>query len=85
MHRLTSGRERSFLKTSAARVLEPFIGKRFFTPFQQVDFYGDAPVNIEFVKVPVARIAKEVFYIPKIALLLVVVMLRRRGQTKPAF
>ena len=85
MRRLTSGRERSFVKTSAARVLEPFIGKRFFTPFQQVDFYGGAPVNIEFVKVPVARIAKEVFYIPKIALLLVVVMLRRRGQTKPAF
>ena len=85
MRRLTSGRERSFAKTSAALLLEPFIGTRFFTPFQQVDFYGDAPVNIEFVKVPVARIAKEVFYIPKIALLLVVVMLRRRGQTKPAF
>ena len=85
MRRLTSGRERSFVKTSAELVLEPFIGKRFFTPFQQVDFYGHAPVNIEFVKVPVARIAKEVFYIPTIALLLVVVMLRRRGQTKPAF
>ena len=85
MRRLTSGRERSFVKTSAELVLEPFIGKRFFTPFPQVDFYGGAPVNIEFVKVPVARIAKEVFYIPKIALLLVVVMLRRRGQTKPAF
>ncbi len=85
MHHLTSGRERSFVKTSAALLLEPFIGKRFFTPFQQVDFYGDAPVNIEFVKVPVARIAKEVFYIPTIALLLVVVMLKGRRQTIPAF
>ena len=85
MRRLTSDRERSFVKTPAALVLEPFIGTRFFAPFQKVDFYGDAPVKIEFVKVPVERIAKEVFYIPTVALLLVVVMLRRRGQTKPAF
>ena len=37
-----------------------------------------------FAKVPVARIAKEVFYIPTIALLFVVVMLQGRGQAKPA-
>ena len=71
MRRLTSGRERSFAKTSAALLLEPFIGTRFLLRFK-VDFY-DAPVNIEFVKVPLRELQR-VFYIPTIALLLVVVM-----------
>ena len=66
-------------------LLEPFIGTPFFEQFQQFDFYGDQPVVIESVDVPQDRVAKEIFYIPALLLLLFVVMSQRRRQTKPAF
>ncbi|HUG63089.1 MAG TPA: TRAP transporter permease [Methylomirabilota bacterium] len=47
-----------------------------------LDFYGDDPVQITAVEVSAERLPREVFYIPAILLLaLVVVMQRRRGGT----
>ena len=66
-------------------VLEPFVGTPFFEQFQQFDFYGDQPVVIERISVPVDRMPKEIFYLPALVLLLLVVMSQRRRQTKPAF
>jgi len=42
------------------------------------DFYSDEPVQIERVEVPAKRMAKELFYIPAIALLFFVIVLQRR-------
>jgi hypothetical protein len=64
---------------------EPFPGTPFFKAFQDFDFYGDTPVTISNIELPKERIAKEVFYIPAIVLLVVVVLFQRRRQTVPAF
>ena len=66
-------------------ILEPFIGNPFFETFQRFDFYGDVPVTLEMVKVPADRVAKEVFYLPALLGLLLIIGLQSRRQTKPAF
>ena len=64
---------------------EPLFG----TPNQELgqvfDFYGDDPVVVTQVQIPNERLPKEVFYLPAILLLGVVILLQRRRQTKPAF
>jgi TRAP transporter 4TM/12TM fusion protein len=61
----------------------------FNTPYQErlagFDFYLDEKVEVVNVLSPVKRWPKQVFYIPAIALLLIVIVLQRRRQTKPAF
>ena len=64
---------------------EPFVGTKFFTTFQMFDFYGDVPVEIVTVQVENERIFKEIFYIPALLLLFLIIMLQRRRQTVPAF
>ncbi|MCB1426608.1 MAG: DUF3394 domain-containing protein, partial [Notoacmeibacter sp.] len=64
---------------------EPLAGTQFFTEFQGFDFYGDAPVEIAVVQTEAERMPKEVFYIPALLLLAVVVLFQRRRQTVPAF
>jgi TRAP transporter 4TM/12TM fusion protein len=64
---------------------EPIIGSKFFTTFQMFDFYGDVPVEIVTVQVENERIFKEIFYIPALLLLFLIIMLQRRRQTVPAF
>lgn len=64
---------------------EPLAGTAFFSDFQSLDFYGDTPVEIATVQVPAERMAKEVFYIPALILLALVVLMQRRRQTEPAF
>ena len=66
-------------------ILEPFIGNPFFETFQRFDFYGDVPVTLEMVKVPADRVAKEVFYLPALLGILLIIGLQSRRQTKPAF
>jgi len=66
-------------------LMEPFPGTPFFQTLQMFDFYGDPLVRVEAVLVPRERIAKEVFYLPALLLLLGVVAMQRRRQTKPAF
>ncbi|MFT6302993.1 MAG: TRAP transporter 4TM/12TM fusion protein [Granulosicoccus sp.] len=64
---------------------EPFAGTAFFQTLQMFDFYDDPLVRIDQVQIPAERVAKEVFYIPALLLLGIVVLLQRRRQTKPAF
>ncbi|QDZ00329.1 TRAP transporter permease [Nitratireductor mangrovi] len=65
---------------------EPFAGTRFFTDFTDTfDFYGDEPVQVKLVQTAAERMPKEVFYIPAVLLLGVIVLFQRRRQTVPAF
>ena len=64
---------------------EPFAGTPFFSTMQMFDFYGDAPVVIEQLQLPATRMPKEIFYIPALLLLGLVVLMQRRRQTQPAF
>ena len=49
------------------------------------DFYGDDPTRIVAVEVPNERMAKEIFYIPALLLLALVVMVQRRRTDVPPF
>lgn len=64
---------------------EPFAGTAFFQTLQMFDFYADPLVRVEKVQIPAKRIVKEVFYIPALLLLGIVVLWQRRRQTTPAF
>jgi TRAP transporter 4TM/12TM fusion protein len=61
----------------------------FNTPYQQklsgFDFYLDDRVEVVNVLSPAQRWPKQVFYIPAIGLLFLIIVLQRRRQTKPAF
>jgi len=61
----------------------------FGTPNERLgsefDFYADEPVVVAEVLAPAERMAKEVFYVPALVLLGIVLLLQRRRQTKPAF
>lgn len=74
-----------FVEDDAALVDEPFAGTPFFQEFGDYDFYGDDPVVIETIQTSASRMPKEVFYIPALLLLGVIVWLQRRRQTVPAF
>ena len=63
---------------------EPF-GGPFGGLGTQFDFYADKPVKIATVSLPTERMPKEVFYIPALILLGLVILLQRRRQTTPAF
>ncbi len=65
---------------------EPLPGTKFEALSKTYDFCDDAnPVVVSAVKVANDRMLKEVFYIPALFLLAVVIMLQRRRQTQPAF
>ena len=64
---------------------EPAFGSSAGETLADFDFYGDDPVQIVSVQRPAKRWPKEIFYIPALLLFLIVVMLQRRRQTKPAF
>ncbi|MEM8648909.1 MAG: TRAP transporter permease [Pseudomonadota bacterium] len=64
---------------------EPFAGTPFFTKFQSFDFYGDVPVEVKTVQLAADRIYKEIFYLPALLLLGIVVLSQRRRQEVPAF
>jgi len=68
-----------------AELEEPFAGTAFFQTMQMFDFYADPVVRIDQVLIPAKRMPKEVFYIPALIVLALVVWLQRRRQTKPAF
>ncbi|MBT4488661.1 MAG: TRAP transporter permease [Rhodospirillaceae bacterium] len=60
---------------------EPLPGSPFEKLGNQVDFYGDNPVEIKAVMLPAERIWKEVFYLPALLLLGGVVLLQRRRRS----
>ncbi len=64
---------------------EPFTGTPFSKKLANFDYYGDEPVIIEAVKSPAKRMPKELFYLPALLLLGIVVFFQRRRQVVPAF
>jgi len=56
---------------------EPVAGTPYFTKFQMFDFYADRPVVIERVELDAERMPKEVFYLPALALLGLIIFLQR--------
>ncbi|MGY6634608.1 MAG: TRAP transporter permease [Alkalilacustris sp.] len=65
---------------------EPAFGSRYERDLQRFDFYDpNAPVVLATLEVPATQPPAELFYIPALGLLLIVIALQRRRQTKPAF
>ncbi|MFC6658308.1 TRAP transporter permease [Roseibium salinum] len=64
---------------------EPLAGTPYFPQLKGYDYYGDESVVVSKIQLPAERIAKEVFYIPALLLLGLVVLMQRRRQTVPAF
>ncbi len=65
---------------------EPFPGTPYFDALaNDYDFYGDEPAQIEAVAVENDRMAKEIFFIPALLLLLMIVAIQRPRATQPAF
>jgi TRAP transporter 4TM/12TM fusion protein len=77
-----------FLLPDGERMLmeEPAFGSRYESDLQRFDFYApDASVVLSAVEVPADRLPAQVFYLPALLLLALVVAMQRRRQTKPAF
>ncbi len=64
---------------------EPLPGSRFFEALQRLDFYGDQPVVINRVRLPAERFPKELFFIPALLALALVIKLQSRRTDVPAF
>mgnify|MGYP002621410367 CR=1 FL=1 len=64
---------------------EPMPGTPFADPLSGFDFYGAEMVEITEVQRRADRMPKEVFYLPALLLLGLVILFQRRRQTKPAF
>ncbi len=65
---------------------EPFPGTPFFESLgNEYDFYGDSPVQITQVQLENERMPKELFFIPALLLLALLVLVQRRRATQPAF
>ncbi|KKK72782.1 hypothetical protein LCGC14_2900410, partial [marine sediment metagenome] len=67
------------------RLDEPMFGTPVAEKLGIFDFYADDPVRIASVQAPRDRLPAELFYIPALLLLGLVIVLQRRRQTKPAF
>ena len=73
------------LEDGIAIIDEPLQGTPYFPLIGNLfDFYADDPVQISEIKKPAPRIAKEIFYLPAILLLALVVWLQRRRIAKTA-
>ena len=68
-----------------AKMEEPLPTSPLKALARSFDFYGDTPTVIKTILVPNERMAKELFYIPAVFLLILVILLQRRRQTQPAF
>ncbi len=66
-----------------AKLEEPLPGSKFESVGRTFDFYGDKPVTISTVKLPNERMPKEVFYIPALLILGLVVLMQRSRRTRP--
>ncbi len=75
------------LEGDRALLEEPMPGTPFFELSQQFDFYADEPVTVAEVYLPAERMPKEVFYLPALLLLGLVLLsqlARRRRQLATA-
>ncbi|MCB1511158.1 MAG: TRAP transporter permease [Hyphomicrobiaceae bacterium] len=73
------------MEGNVAKLEEPTFASKFVKLAKMFDFYGDKPVQIETVMLPNPRMPKELFYIPGLLLLGLIILLQRRRQTQPAF
>jgi len=65
---------------------EPFPGTPYFdTLANDYDFYGDTPAQIETVAIENDRMPKEIFFIPALLLLLLIVAIQRPRATQAPF
>jgi len=65
---------------------EPFPGTPYFDRLaNDYDFYGDAPAQIEVVSIENDRMPKEVFFLPALLLLLMIVAIQRPRATQSPF
>ncbi|SHI93166.1 TRAP transporter, 4TM/12TM fusion protein [Palleronia salina] len=64
---------------------EPMFGTSVQEQLSNFDFYADDPVRISQVLAPRDRMPAQIFYIPALLVLGLVIVLQRRRQTKPAF
>lgn len=64
---------------------EPMFGTEMAETLSDFDFYADTRVTLAAVEVPQHRMPAQVFYLPALLLLGLVILLQRRRQTKPAF
>jgi TRAP transporter 4TM/12TM fusion protein len=67
------------------RMDEPMFGTPTAEKLADFDFYADTPVELASVQAPVDRWPAQIFYIPALLLLGLVIVLQKRRQTKPAF
>jgi len=68
------------------KVEEPAFGSSYYEKLsREYDFYGDEPVQIVLAEVEADRMAKEIFFLPAILVLLLLIMVQRRRATQPAF
>lgn len=64
---------------------EPIFGSSYQNQLGDFDFYMDTRVEVTNVLVAAGRLPKQLFYLPALLLLALVIMFQRRRQTKPAF
>ncbi|MBP0483898.1 TRAP transporter permease [Sagittula salina] len=64
---------------------EPMFGTDFQQKFQGFDFYGEPRVEVTNLQHPAKRMPKQLFWLPALLLLGLVIVMQRRRQTKPAF
>lgn len=64
---------------------EPVFASSYQEQLDDFDFYMDTRVEVTSVQVAAERLPKQLFYLPALFLLALVILLQRRRQTKPAF
>ena len=65
---------------------EPFAGTPYFEQLaNDYDFYGDEPAQIEAIAIENERMPKEIFFIPALLLLAMIVMIQRPRAEQPPF
>ncbi|MFV1878470.1 TRAP transporter permease [Nioella sp.] len=74
-----------FPEGDVVRLDEPMFGSDTAEALADFDFYADEPVRLASVQTAADRLPEQIFYIPALLLLGLVILLQRRRQTKPAF
>lgn len=67
------------------RLDEPMFGSDTAEALANFDFYADEPVRLASVQTAADRLPAQIFFLPALLLLGLVILLQRRRQTKPAF
>ena len=76
----------ALLEDGVVKLEEPAFGSAFFEKLsRQYDFYADEPVQIVRAEVEAERMPKEIFFIPALVLLALLILVQRRRATVPAF